>query len=275
MSFRIKLPAVLAALAITACSGEPPEASLDSSRAQGGPDTGGQYDFDLADARAILANPHRRDGARQRDPLSKPEVILGLLDLQSGQRVLVILGGSGYYADILRGVVGGRGEVILHNNAQYHGYFKNKVHPAYLDKPIAGITYIVRELDELQLGPSSLDAALMINSYHDLYVFDPQRGWVKNDVPAFFAQLHAALKSGGKLLIVDHAAEPGTGNTAPQQLHRIDEEFAKQDIASHGFRLVTASDALRNPEDQRTDIVSDSEFRGKTDRFILLFEKVE
>ncbi|MEE4277316.1 MAG: hypothetical protein V2I82_02495 [Halieaceae bacterium] len=50
-------------------------------------------------------------------------------------------------------------------------------------------------------------------------------------------------------------------------------EFAKRDIQQHGFRLVDESDVLRNPEDDHSLMVFDETVRGKTDRFILVFEK--
>jgi predicted methyltransferase len=123
------------------------------------------------------------------------------------------------------------------------------------------------------LEPESLDAVLMSMSYHDLYYYNPDVGFERADVPDFFAQVRRALKSGGKLLIVDHAAPDGSGNSVTQEIHRIDEAFAREDIESNGFRFVASSDALRNPDDERTKNVFDKTIRGKTDRFILLFEK--
>jgi predicted methyltransferase len=224
--------------------------------------------------RAIFSNPLRTEDARERDPRSKPEVILTLLNLQPGQRVIDLFGGSGYYTDLMVAIVGPSGQVILHNNTPYHTFVDETVQERYIDDPIAGIRYLKAEVDNMQLEPESLDAALMVLAYHDLYYFDPGIGFGKTDVPLFFSQVHAALKPGGKLLIVDHAADAGTGSEVAQLLHRIDEEFAKRDIESYGFKLVDSSDALRNPEDNRGTIVFDAAFRGKTDRFILLFEKI-
>jgi predicted methyltransferase len=82
------------------------------------------------------------------------------------------------------------------------------------------------------------------------------------------------LKPGGRFLIVDHYAAPGSGSASAQDLHRIDVEFAEADIISHGFRLAGSSDALRNPDDDYAVIVFDKAVRGKTDRFILVFEKL-
>jgi predicted methyltransferase len=75
------------------------------------------------------------------------------------------------------------------------------------------------------------------------------------------------------LVIVDHAAKPGTGNNAAQDLHRIDEEFARQDIESAGFKFVGETDVLRNPDDDKSISVFDDRVRWKTDRFVFRFEK--
>ena len=102
---------------------------------------------------------------------------------------------------------------------------------------------------------------------------DESGGWRAIDPADFLTQIHTALKPGGRFLIVDHHAGAGSGNSAAQDLHRIDVEFAKQDISGHGFTLVGSSDALRNQDDDHGIIVFNPEVRGKTDRFILVFEK--
>jgi len=273
MNIWIRMLVVASLFAVSGCGPESPPTAGSTPAVTRGADAG-TGELDPLIASAILANPRRTAEGRERDARSKPEVVLGLLALEPGQRVADLLGGSGYYTDLMAAIVGADGEVILYNNTPYHGFAKKQVQPRYIDNPVPGITYLQSELDDLQLEPESLDAALMVMSYHDLYYFDPGRGFSRTDVPKFFAQVHAALKPGGRLVIVDHSAKAGTGSAAAQHLHRIDEAFAIQDIESNGFRLVATSDALRNPDDNRQKLVFDSEFRGKTDRFILLFEKV-
>lgn len=227
---------------------------------------------EAAIARAI-ASDTRTDAHRERDARSKPEVILGLLDLQAGQTVADIFGGGGYYAELMAGVVGPDGEVILHNNTPYSTFVEKQITERYGDSKMPAITLLKSEVDDLKLASGSLDAALMVMSYHDLYFYNPDRGWGNTDVPLFFSQVHDALKPGGRLVIVDHAAVDGSGSSAAQEIHRIDEGYAKQDIESNGFRFVTSSDVLRNPDDDRSKMVFDKSIRGKTDRFVLLFER--
>jgi len=270
-SIRIRIVIAMTLFALGGCQSEPPSAPAEPPLPPAA--EGGASDINVAVAEAILSNPLRTEEARERDPRSKPEVILGLLNLERGQRAIDIFGGAGYYADMMVGIVGVEGQVILHNNTPYHKFVGDRVTARYVDNEIPGITYLKSDVDDLQLEPNSLDAALMVMSYHDLYYFSPQRGWGKTDVPLFFSQVREALKPGGRLVIVDHSAAEGTGSEAAQVLHRIDKAFAIQDVESNGFRLVTTSDALRNPDDDRSKIVFDPEFRGKTDRFVLQFEK--
>lgn len=230
----------------------------------------------VADEEAIaraIANESRTDQHRERDARSKPEVVLGLLDLRPGQTVADIFGGGGYYAELIAGVIGPEGTVILHNNTPYSRFVEKQINERYAGNFMPSIRLLKSEVDDLKLEPGSLDAVLMVMSYHDLYIHAPDRGWDNTDVPLFFSQLHAALKPGGRLVVVDHAAADGTGTSATQQIHRIDEAWAKQDIEGNGFRFVDSSDALRNPDDDRTKMVFDKSIRGKTDRFILAFER--
>ncbi len=222
---------------------------------------------------AAIANPERPADQRERDARSKPEVVLPLLALESGDTAADIMGGGGYYAELIAGVVGKQGKVILHNNTPYAKFVEKQLNERYVAQSRPPITVLKSEVDDLQLGIETLDAALMVMSYHDLYYRAPERGWGDTDVGLFFAQVLAALKPGGRLVIVDHAAAEGTGSSAAQTIHRIEEAYAREDAVGAGFRFVTRNQALRNPDDDHTKMVFDKEIRGKTDRFILVFEK--
>jgi predicted methyltransferase len=273
MKRRICLIAASALFVLAGCDSPAPAESAAPRAIEPDIKISGAGGVDPAVVRAIYSNPIRTEDARERDARSKPEVVLTLLDLKPGQHVIDLLGGSGYYTDLMAAMTGPRGEVILHNNPPYDTFVRKMVQPRYEEDPIPGIRYLKSELDDMQLEPQTLDAALMVMSYHDLYYVDPGIGFNKTDVPLFFSQVHAALKPGGKLLIVDHSAKPGSGSSHAQQLHRIEREYAIADIEGNGFQLIESSDALSNPEDSREMIVFDADYKGKTDRFILLFEK--
>jgi predicted methyltransferase len=220
-----------------------------------------------------INKPGRLASDLERDARSRPDVTLPLLQLEPGDRVVDIWAGGGYYSELVASIVGEEGEVLLLNNAAYAA-FATKALTARLDGRDPGsVTVYTREAENLDLGRNSLDGALIIMSYHDLYHVDEPNGWRAIDAADFLDQVHAALKPGARFLVVDHHAEAGTGKSSAQVLHRIDVEFAKTDIASHGFTLVDSADALRNPQDDHSIMVFDPRVRGKTDRFVLVFEK--
>jgi predicted methyltransferase len=223
---------------------------------------------------AAIANPNRTEADRERDARDKPEVTLALLDLQPGQAVLDLFGGGGYYSELMAGVVGEQGAVVLHNNDGYAKWVEKYLQERYIDNTVPPVTVLRSEVADLQLPAASFDAAVMVMSYHDLYYDNPDRGFDAIDIEVFFTQVRAALKPGGRLLIIDHSAPDGSGNTLTQEIHRIDAAFVLQDFESNGFRLVATSDALRNPEDPRTALVFAKDIRGKTDRFVMLFQKL-
>jgi len=216
----------------------------------------------------------------QRDKRSKPQAIIPLLNLQAGERAVDIFGSGGYYSELLASVLGQSGEAVLHNNPGFEAWGINGLNDRFDGRDPANITRHTRSGINLDLGEESLDAALLVMAFHDLYVI-PKRyngeEYVQVGNPAnvghFLEQVYRGLKPGGRFVVVDHAGDANSDNETVSELHRIIESFAKQEIEQRGFRFVTSSDALRNPADDRSMIVFDLPIQGKTDRFVLVFEK--
>jgi predicted methyltransferase len=221
--------------------------------------------------REALDRPGRLPDDVERDARSRPRLILELLDLEAGDRVADIFGGAGYYSELMATIVGASGVVLLHNNAAYAEYAEKGLKRRFEGRDAGSIRLHQREADDLDLGEGQLDAVILVMSYHDLY--HVSEGWPAIDSRHFLGQLLRALKPGGRLLIIDHHAKPGSGKSAAQDLHRIDIEFARSDITANGFELVTESDALRNPADDYGKMVFDPSVHGRTDRFVLLFRR--
>ena len=222
---------------------------------------------------AALLHPARSAEDRERDLRDHPREVLALAGFGPGMQVADIFGGGGYYSEILSRVVGPSGQVRLINNPPYDGYSKKGREPRLANNRLANVRYEVRPPSDMQLGQGTLDGALIVLSYHDLYVADDKDGWPAIDASQFIDQIVAGLKRGGALLIVDHHAKPGTGNADAQTLHRIDEAFAIADLQAHGLRHAGSSPVLAMPSDDRTLNVFDPAIRGKTDRFVHVYRK--
>jgi predicted methyltransferase len=228
-----------------------------------------------ASVQEAMNQPGRLAADLQRDARSRPDAVIPLLQLQSGDRVADIWAGGGYYSELLGRIVGAQGQVLLVNNAAYKQFASKALAQRTQGRKLPGVIIHDREAEDLDLGENQLDAALIVMSYHDIYHVDEKNGWRAIDPGNFLGQIYTALKPGGRFLIIDHAASPGSGKRDAQELHRIDPEFATADILSHGFILAGSSDALRNPDDDYSLMVFDPAVRGRTDRFILVFTKPE
>lgn len=230
---------------------------------------------DLALTRATaasLASEARPAEDRGRDARSRPDLVVPLLELEPGARVVDILAGLGYYSEILSRVVGSDGRVYLQNNQGYAALASEGVDKRLADGRLPNVVRWDRELESLDLTPASLDAALIVMSFHDAFWEDEEAGW-KIDADAFLASLVSALKPGGRVVIVDHSAVSGSRIEAVGTLHRIDEAFARDRLTEAGLQFESAHDFLRNAEDGRLSSVFDDTIKGRTDRFVLVYTK--
>ncbi|MGH8212523.1 MAG: class I SAM-dependent methyltransferase [Rhodanobacteraceae bacterium] len=221
---------------------------------------------------AAVAHAGRPADDLKRDVSDKPADVLRFAGIKPGMRVLDFLAANGYYSELLSYIVGPGGHVLMLNNKAYDD-FSTGWQKRVANNRLPNVEHRTAELANLELKPNSFDAIVMVKVYHDLYWVSPKDGWPKVDVPAVLDQLQRALKPGGVLLVVDHSAKPGTGNSDAGTLHRIEEQYARKDLEAHGFRFVRAGDALRDPSDKRDQISYKPPALGHTDRFMLLFRK--
>lgn len=218
-----------------------------------------------------LYQPNRYSDDESNDKARKPITILELSGIQPGTKVIDLLGGGGYYTELFNYIVGNEGHVYIQNNSLFLRFSKKELDKRLKNDRLKNVTRIDSEFADMKL-PKNVDLMFIGLSYHDIYV--------KRDDPVimtsreeFFPQIFAAIKPGGKLLIIDHAAEYGTGNSVAKKLHRIDEQWAIQDIESAGFKLIKTSHVLRNPNDDYSLDIWKKKVIYKTDRFIHLYEK--
>ena len=226
-----------------------------------------------ANIAAAVAAPERSAKDRERDARDKPAELLAFAGVKPGMKVADVFGGGGYWSEIFSHAVGPSGSVTLVNNEGYANFAKDDIKARFAGGRLKEVKQLVGPTNNLGLGKGQYDLIEIFMSYHDIYWVDEKEGWPKIDADNFLKQLHDALKPGGKLLIVDHAAKAGTGSSAAQDLHRIDEEFAKKDFTSHGFKLEKTWDGLRNSADDHSKPVFDDSIRFKTDRFTQLYVK--
>lgn len=226
-------------------------------------------------ATRAVASPTRPAADLVRDPLRKPVDVLCFFDIAEGSHVLDLFSGSGYYTEIVSHLVGAGGDVVAHNNAAYLSFQKDQITERYKDGRLANVRELHAEANELSLAPGTFDAVLLILAWHDVYYISEDGSWPTIDGPKLLAEIMKGLKPGGMVGVVDHTAETGSPSSTGTTLHRIDPARLRRDFETAGFVFDGESDALRNPDDDRTKPMYDETIRGKTDRIIYRFRKAQ
>jgi predicted methyltransferase len=213
---------------------------------------------------AALADARRPDANRARDDLRHPADVLAFSGVRPGWRVADIGPGGGYYSRLFAVAVGDGGRVYAIDRA---GTPERPRPMAAIAPDYGNITHLTGGYANWNAG-EPLDAIFISQIYHDFYL--PA---LAIDVPALNIQMFSALKPGGVLVVIDHAAADGSPLSVTDTLHRIDRAQVVRDLTAAGFVLDQESSVLRNPADDRSLRVFEGEIRGRTDQFVLRFRK--
>jgi predicted methyltransferase len=178
---------------------------------------GGSESLNLAIAESLAAADRLADD-RKSDPLRRPDQVLEFFEVEPGMKVLDLFSGGGYYTELLSRVVGSDGEVTAHNNDAYLAYAKDVITARYADNRLPNVKRITAEATDLDLPANTLDAALVMLTWHDFYYVDPENGWPDIDESAMVEKLCNTLKPGAVLGLTDHVAATGSTPTESAQV---------------------------------------------------------
>jgi len=221
----------------------------------------------ISQAVAAVARP---DADKARDAGRKPAEVMAFSGIGPGDVVADIGASGGYYTRIIAEIVGKQGHVYAFNAKEVVDSFFQDGNPSdALAAEYENISSAVSPFSTPTFD-KPLDAAVIVLFYHDSH-------WdrLATDTALMNKTIFDQLKPGGTYFIVDHSAEDGSGLRDVGTIHRIDAAVVKQEVMDAGFEFVAESDALKNPEDDRTKSVFDPTLRGKTDRFVYKFKKPE
>jgi predicted methyltransferase len=211
-------------------------------------------------ARAVVQNPIRTDRDRQMDASRKPVEFLAFARVGPGMRVLDVSAGAGYTTQIMALAVGPAGKVWAQSPNPGQALTKRLA-----DHPQANIVVSKRPFDDpVPEDAAGLDVVTLVNNYHDISYLPVDRAQMNR-------KLFAALKPGGRYIVMDHAAIAGSGVSAGKTLHRIDEAVVLDEVRQAGFVLDGEATFLRNPSDARDKPSTASE--QTSDKFLLRFVK--
>lgn len=220
-----------------------------------------------SDLASVLSDTRRPATDTARDAARKPADMLIFAGVRSGTKVLDLMPGGGYFTRLFAAAAGSEGHVYAYQPTEFDNFLKGKEPPVMAVAAAYPNVTVVRASVATLSVPEKLDVIWTSQNYHDL-----KNGGVA-DTAAVNKAAFAALKPGGTYIVLDHAAEPGSGVRDTNTLHRIDEATVKAEVTAAGFELAGESDVLRNPADTHTLAVFDPAIRGHTDQFVLKFRK--
>ncbi len=217
---------------------------------------------------AVFENDLRSADDKTKDLHRRPDIVLKFWGIEQDDKIIDLEAGAGYYTRILSDylkdghVTAVNSELFIENER-----FKDRVDAIKAtDEARENVTRIEGRFDKIDL-PDNADGVMFINFYHDTI-------WMGYDRKAMNDEVFKSLKSGGTYLVMDHAAEEGAGFTVGKSLHRLEGKAVIEEVEKSGFKFVKQSDALMREDDILTQsAVKPEERRGKTARFIYLFEK--
>ncbi len=218
----------------------------------------------------LVNAPDRTEADRKLDPGRKPVAMLEFLGVKPGMKVEDLGAGPGYTSELLARAVAPGGIVYVQNDPRWLPFLKDALaerftHPAMKSAVRVDVPFD----DPAPPGVTGLDLVVMNVIYHDIANMPVDR--VRMNKIIF-----NALKPGGAYVVIDSSAKDGSGLSATQTLHRIDENVVKDEVQKAGFQLAAESNFLRNADDARDwnsspNAAQQAGRRGQSDRFALRF----
>ncbi len=252
------------ALALSACSYDNGETASASSAAvaKAAPDFA-----------VVVATPGRDEADVKLDASRKPVETLTFMELETGDAVLDIFAGGGYYSEILGAAVGASGSVVAVNPPQFVSSDAAKAKWAGISARQPGVVMVPSQLGDFTPEANSYDFAMMHLIFHDLYWESEKFKVARMDPVAILTKLYTGMKPGGIVAVIDHVGNAGDTRAIVEKTHRIDPATAKADFEKVGFVLEAESDMFVNSDDDLEKNVFDPSVRGKTNRFVMKFRK--
>ena len=219
---------------------------------------------------AATADPARA-ADRTLDARRHGPELMALAQVKAGDKVLELIPGGGYFTRLFSRIAGPRGHVFAIWPQPYADEAVPDVkalQAASAKAPWTNVTVLVQPAAQLTV-PEPVDVVFTSQNYHDY----PDKFMGRIDPAVLNRAVFRALKPGGLYVIVDHAAQLGSGMRDTDSLHRIDPAIVKRQVLAAGFRFDGESRLLRNPADDHKLLVFNAAIRGKTDQFVYRFRK--
>ena len=178
----------------------------------------------------------------KRDKWQDVSGIFEAMAVQPGSHVADIGARDGYLTVRLAEAVGAQGRVYA---VDINASALEKLRKNLADDDTSRVALVHSEPDDPMLAEASLDAAVVVNSYHE---FEAYASMLKH--------IKAALKPGGRLVLVEPITESRRDATRKRQAnhHEISIDYARADLEEAGFDIIKAEDPFVKRKDQNDEM---------------------
>ncbi|MFQ5816840.1 MAG: methyltransferase domain-containing protein [Terriglobia bacterium] len=183
-----------------------------------------------------------------RDAWQRPAEVLDALGVREGSVVADVGCGRGYFTAHLARRVGPEGVVYAVDIDEAALAAVTRLverNPAWRGR----VRLVRSQPDDPRLPTGRLDVVLIVDTYHEFRTPD-----------AMLEKIFAALKPGGRVGIIDRAAEPGQSRSVYRRRHRIPKEIVVREATRHNFILLREAPGFTRP-------------RRKIPMYFLVFQK--
>jgi len=175
-------------------------------------------------------NIYRESAWAERDTWQRADDIIDLLKIQEGSTVADIGCHEGYMTIKLSGEVKNKG-IVYAVDVEQGKLDLLKKHLA--DRKMSNVRLVKGDYDNPKLPTNSLDAAIILDTYHEM-----------DDHDKILEHIKASLKNGGRLILCEPIAEARKKLTRAEQekRHELGINFALDDLKKAGFEIVFQKD---------------------------------
>jgi predicted methyltransferase len=225
-----------------------------------------------AKMKAAVADSGRPSADTARDENRKPAEMLAFAGIGPGKVVADMLPGGGYFTRIFAKAVEPNGRVYAYFGTQYDARLKTQNKDP--DNQFSDLKQTYKNLGVIHgplpqfVTPEPVDVVWTSDNYHDMH----NKAYAM-DVNEVNKAVFKSLKPGGYYVIIDHKAADSAGDDVTEKMHRVKESTVKQEVEAAGFKLVAEGKDLAYSSDDGSKPVFDSNVRGKTNQFMLKFQK--
>lgn len=169
----------------------------------------------------------RRFESPERDAYQQPEKVLEYIGDVSGETIMDIGSGTGYFS--FRLAEAGAKVIAADVDERFQEYIRIK-------KEKLGIPdseLILRKIpyDNPQLEAGEVDKVITVNTYHHI-----------EDRSVYFAKVRSGLKPGGALIVIDYFKKDLP--VGPPKSMKIDRETIVKELRAAGFKNIVTNDTL-------------------------------